>query len=128
MLAPYLPSYAGLRNPVDLTPIWWDYPKVYPPLIRALLASDEVDLLMVSITDVATDLKPLMYALGEAVNQGAQIMNAAKPVYVYWRSRQNSLKNMRILETARIPCYQSTLETVRVAAAVSRYARGPEKD
>lgn len=128
VLAPYLPSYAGLRNPVDLTPIWWDYPKVYPPLIRALLASDEVDLLMVSITDVATDLRPLMYALGEAVNQGAQIMNAAKPVYVYWGSRQNSLKNMRILETARIPCYQSTLETVRVAAAVSRYARGPEKD
>ena len=86
------------------------------------VSPDEVDLLLVSITDVATDLEPLMYALEEAVNQNTQIMNAAKPVYVYWGSRQNSLKNMRILETARVPCYQSTLETVRVAAAASRYA------
>ncbi|MFQ5932076.1 MAG: CoA-binding protein, partial [Nitrospiraceae bacterium] len=42
VLVPHLPSYAGLRNPVDLTPIWWEYPNVYPSVIRALLASNEV--------------------------------------------------------------------------------------
>ena len=122
-LAPHLPSYASVRNPVDLTPIWWDYPKVYPPLIRALLASDEVDLLMVSITDVATGLEALMHALGEAVTQPVAGKTVAKPVYVYWGSRQNEVKNMHILEAARIPCYRSTVEVVRVAAAIVQYAQ-----
>jgi len=47
---------------------------------------------------------------------------SAKPLYVYWASTYHELQNMHILEKGRIPCYQSTLETVRVAAAISRYA------
>jgi acetyltransferase len=127
-LAPHLPSYASLRNPVDLTPIWWDYPEVYPPLIRTLLASDEVDLLMVNVTDVATGLESLMYALTEAIRKPRLGVASMKPVYLYWGSRHDELKNMRILEAARIPCYQSTLEMVRVASAIAFSVGPPSHD
>ena len=121
-LRPYLPSYASVQNPVDLTPIWWEFPKVYPPLIQTLLGSGEIDLLLVTALDIATTLEELMYALTETVTQSRRDGPSAKPLYVYWASRHSMLKNMRILEGAHIPCYQSTLYTVRVAAAICRYA------
>jgi acetyltransferase len=124
-LRPYLPSYASVRNPVDLTPIWWEFPKVYPPLVRRLFGSAEIDLLLVTVLDVATTLEELMYALTETVTQSQGDAPPAKPLYVYWASRQSMVKNMHILEKAQIPCYRSTLETVRVAAAICRYGAPP---
>jgi len=120
-LRPYLPSYASVQNPVDLTPIWWEFPKVYPPLVRALFASGEIDLLLLTVLDIATTLEELMHALTETVTQSRGDVSPAIPLYVYWASRHNMVKNMRILEKAHIPCYRSTLETVRVAAAICRY-------
>lgn len=117
-LRPYLPSYTSVQNPVDLTPLWWDYYKIYPPLIQTLFASDEVDLLIVTVIDIGATQEKLMHSLVETVSPAS-----AKPLYVYWASTYNELQNMSILEGERIPCYQSTLETVRVAAAISRYAR-----
>ncbi len=62
-----------------------------------------------------------MYALTKTVPQLQKDVSPAKPLYVYWASPNTTLKNMRILQKAHIPCYHSTLETVRVAAAISRY-------
>lgn len=121
-LHPYLPSYASVGNPIDLTPIWWEFPKVYPPLIQTLFASDEVDLLLVTIIDIATTLEDLMYAVRETVSDPQGSFFFGKPLYIYWASPYDLLKNMRILEERRIPCYQSTLETARVAAAICNYA------
>jgi len=120
-LRPYLPSYTSVQNPVDLTPLWWEFSKLYPPLIQTLSASEEVDLLIVTIIDVATTLEDLMAALTNTMAQARRNDFPAKPLYVYWGGRDNILPHMRILEAAHIPCYQSTLETVRAAAAISRY-------
>jgi acyl-CoA synthetase (NDP forming) len=111
-----------VQNPVDLTPIWWEFPKVYPPLVRTLFGSEEIDLLLVTMLDVATTLEELMYALTETVTQTRRDFSPAKPLYVYWASRHSMLKNMRILEAADIPCYQSTLDTTRVVSAICQYA------
>jgi len=121
-LRSYLPSYASVSNPVDLTPIWWEFPKVYPPLIQTIFSSNEVDLLIVTIIDVATTIQDLMYAVIEANSHPQRNILSAKPLYIYWASPYDQLKNMRILEESRIPCYQSTLETARVAAAICNYA------
>jgi len=121
-LRPYLPSYTSVQNPVDLTPLWWEFSKLYPPLIQAMFASEEVDLLIVTIIDMATTLEELMVALTETMTPSRGDAFPAKPLYVYWGARDNMLPHMRILEGAHIPCYQSTLETVRAAAAVCRYA------
>ncbi len=121
-LHPYLPYYASVRNPVDLTPIWREYPRLYPPIIKSLFDSDEIDILLVTIIDVATTIEPLMNAIVETVIQvqkeGAQV----KPIYIFWASPHNMRENRQILQIMRIPCYLSTLATVRVAAAICWYA------
>lgn len=124
-LRPYLPSYTSVQNPVDLTPLWWEFSKLYPPLIQTLSTSEEVDLLIVTVIDVATTLEDLMVALTKTMTPSRGNAFPAKPLYVYWGARDNMLPHMRILEAAHIPCYQSTLETVRAAAAVCRYGAKP---
>ena len=70
--------------PADLTPLWWDYYKIYPPLIQNLFASDEIDLLIVAVIDIATTQEKLMHTLIETVS-----LASAKPLYVYWASTYN---------------------------------------
>lgn len=124
-LRPHIPPYASVRNPVDLTPIWREYPKLYPPLLQALWASDEIDILLVSITDVATTIDTLMYVMIEEVARLTKETASVKPIYIYWASPYDMRKNRQILQKAHIPCYQSTLTAVRVAAAICRYALQP---
>jgi acyl-CoA synthetase (NDP forming) len=117
----HLPSYAACGNPVDLTPMWTEYPRIYPPLIHALVASDEIDLVIMTVIDVATGVDDLMEALCN-LRHDETIATARKPIYVYWNSLQANLPNMARLQTAGLPCYQSTVDTVRVAAASARHA------
>lgn len=121
-LQPFLPYYASPRNPVDLTPIWRDYPKLYPPLLHTLFASDEIDILLVTVIDVATTLEPLMEAIVGTVEQVNKGDRPVKPIYIYWSSPHNMREHRQILQKARIPCFQSTLTTVRVAAAICHHA------
>lgn len=121
VLRRHLPDYAGFANPIDLTPIWWQYPEVYPPVLEALLDADCVDLAVVGITDVATGIDNLATALVDLQARRRERGGAAKPVYVYWGARDDKLANMRVLEEAGIPCYRSTWETI---AAIGVYARG----
>ncbi len=121
-LRPHLPSYASVGNPIDLTPIWQEYPKLYPPLLQTLFASDEIDILLVTIIDVATTLEPLMYAITEVMAQVHIDGALVKPIYIYWASPHSMREHRQILQRARIPCYQSTSSTVRIAAAICQYA------
>ena len=116
-MRPYLPSYAGLKNPVDLTPLWWEYYKIYPPLIKRLFSTREVDILIITVIDIATTQDKLMNAIQESITSAEN----KKPIYIYWASTHSELENMQIIEEGHIPCYSSTLETVRVAAAITRY-------
>lgn len=115
-----LPAYAACGNPVDLTPIWMEYPKLYPVLLRLLAASDEIDFIIVTIMDVATGISELIDALC-ALPHDQAIVAAGKPIYIYWNSPQADMANMVRLQRAHLPCYQSTLELVRVAALVARH-------
>ena len=110
-LGAHLPAYACLGNPIDATPVWWDYPAIYPAVIDLLAKSDEVDLIVASITDVATTVDALARNLAE--------LRPAKPLVVFWGARDEALDNMRVLEAGRVPCYRSTWETARGAAALA---------
>jgi acetyltransferase len=109
-----LPYYASVRNPIDLTPIWWDYPTLYPALIALLSHSDEVDLLVVSITDVAATLSELSAAIAAWAGN-----RPAMPAIVYWGARHKDRDNMHRIEAAGVPCYASTSEAMRAAAALA---------
>jgi acyl-CoA synthetase (NDP forming) len=110
----HLPPFAAAGNPVDVTPIWWEYPKVYPALILALDESDEVDLLLVSITDIPTTDPDL----AEAISAVATRMT--KPICVFWGSRNTDLGPMQRLERAGIPCYRTTAAAINAAAALAQ--------
>jgi acyl-CoA synthetase (NDP forming) len=116
-LRAHLPRYAAAGNPIDATPIWWDYPKVYPALIRALDESEEVDLLLVSITDVPTTLPDLADAIAGMSPQ------LSKPMCVFWGSRNQDLGPMYRLQNAHVPCYRTTAAAVNAAAALVQSGR-----
>jgi len=121
-LQPYLPNYTSVKNPVDLTPVWQDFPKMYPPLIQALFNSAEVDILIIAILDVAATVKPLMHAVSEAVTQARMDGCSFKPAYIYWAAPHGLRNHRQILQKAHVPCYQSTFSTVHTVAAICRYA------
>lgn len=122
-MASLLPSFAALRNPIDLTPIYWQFASAYPAIMRILLESDEVDLLMICITDVGTAIDELAPAIIEAVREHGARNAAGKPVYVYWGARDDMLANQRVLEAGKVPCYRTTLEVVRTAALIADHAQ-----
>jgi acyl-CoA synthetase (NDP forming) len=115
-LATLVPEYASVANPVDVTPIWQEYPTVYPALIREINASREVDGMLISITDVPTTFPDLANAL---VAEG----RFGRPVVVYWGSRNADLEPMSRLQMAGIPCYRSTRAAVAALAQLCRPAR-----
>jgi len=117
-LGAHLPGYAGLGNPVDATPIWQEYARLYPPLIAALLDSDEVDMVVATVIDVASEIPELAEALVSSEAQ-RRAHGASKPVYVYFAAPDRALANRHVLERGGVPCYGSTAEVIRVAAAVA---------
>jgi acetate---CoA ligase (ADP-forming) len=109
-----LPAYAALQNPVDLTPIWWDYPRVYPQVLEAIGKFGEVDLVVVCITDVPTQYPDLANAIA------AWLPSASVPsMIVFWGARDRDCAGMNVLEEAGLPCYRSTREAVAAALALT---------
>ena len=119
-LRAHLPDYASVGNPIDVTPIWWQYPDVYPQLIKLLDASGEVDMILVSITDVATTLPALTEAIA-AVQKSC----LRTSLCVYWGSRAQDLGAMLPLQQALIPCYSTTRAAAKAVAALSQTRAQP---
>lgn len=113
-IARHLPEYASSANPVDLTPVWRDYPRLYPLIIREIARSGEADLVAVSITDVPTTWPDLALALAEAVP------DVGIPVGIYWASRDADVVNMAPLREARIPCFRTTRDLALALDALGR--------
>jgi acyl-CoA synthetase (NDP forming) len=114
-IARHLPPYAASANPVDLTPVWRDYPRLYPAVMAEIAASGEADLVAVSITDVPTTSPDLAGSL--ALSAPALGM----PVAVFWASRDGDIGNMAPLQAARIPTYRSTRDVVLALSLLARH-------
>lgn len=114
LLRRHLPPYAATANPVDLTPVWNDYPWIYPAIVEDIAASGEADLVIASITDVPTTLPDLALQLGARARAGFGL-----PLVVFWGSRDADLAKMAPLQAAHIPCYRSTRDLVQVAAGLA---------
>jgi acetate---CoA ligase (ADP-forming) len=110
-----LPQFAATRNPVDFTPIWWEYQKHYPHALKTIAEAEVADCAIVSITDVATTNAELVEALASWARA-----NKSLPSVIYWGARDRDRPNMRALEAAGLPCYRSTREAVLAAAAMTK--------
>lgn len=113
-IARHLPAYAASANPVDLTPVWRDYPRLYPAVMAEIAASGEADLIAVSITDVPTTWPDL----AESLARSAPTLGL--PVAVYWASRDADVANMAALNAARVPTYRATRELALALGALGR--------
>jgi acyl-CoA synthetase (NDP forming) len=114
-IARHLPAYAASANPVDLTPVWRDYPRLYPKVMEEIAASGEVDLIAISITDVPTTWPDLAQSLARS----APALDM--PVAVYWASRDADVPNMAALNAAHIPTYRATRELALALGVLARY-------
>lgn len=113
-LRSYLPAYAGVQNPVDLTPIWMSYPVVYPQVIEAIVSSGEADVVVICITDVPTQFPDLANSLA------AWLPSAPlHSIVAFWGSRDKDTAGMAKLEFAGLPCYRSTRDTVAAALSLA---------
>jgi acyl-CoA synthetase (NDP forming) len=113
-IARHLPPYAASANPVDVTPLWRDYPRLYPLVLEEIARSREVDLIAVSVSDVPTTWPGLAQALA------GTIPKLGLPVVVYWASRDADVAYMALLQAARVPCYRTTRESALALGALAR--------
>ena len=113
-IARHLPAYAASGNPVDLTPVWRDYPRLYPLVLREIARSGEADLLAVAISDVPTTWPDLAQSIAHAAPE------LGLPMAVYWASRDADVANMASMQAARVPVYRSTRDVVLALATLAR--------
>ena len=99
-LAPFLPTAAALGNPVDL--IASATPEQYEQAIVTLLASDDIDaLIILYIAVIATDIDPIAEGIRKGLVTARATERPQKPVYIVWmvetdRERKFSLQHETI--------------------------------
>jgi acyl-CoA synthetase (NDP forming) len=96
-LSPFLPASASLHNPVDL--IASATPEQYQQAIVTLLASDDIDaLIILYIAVTATDVDPIAEGIRRGIAAARAAQQIPKPVSIGWmvetdRERRFSLLN-----------------------------------
>ncbi|MBM4237684.1 MAG: acyl-CoA synthetase (NDP forming), partial [Euryarchaeota archaeon] len=116
-----IPAYASARNPIDMTPIWPKFVELYSKCIRLLYESDEVDMIIPIILQRAAMMPEVCQAVADTVNNCLS-EGMSKPTYVCWVSVREALKNMDILQSKRVPCYDWPERTARAVGAICDYS------
>ncbi len=120
-LSPFLPASASLRNPVDL--IASASPEQYEQAIHALLASEDIDaLIILYIAVTATDVDPIAEGIARGIEAARAQQPVNKPVAIGWmvetdRDRRFSLPH----ET--IPTYSLPELPARVLGKIAGYVQ-----
>ena len=120
-LSPFLPASASLHNPVDL--IASATPEQYEQAIRALLASEDIDaLIILYIAVTATDVDPIAEGIARGIEAARAQQPVNKPIAIGWmvetdRDRRFSLPH----ET--IPTYSLPELPARVLGKIAGYVQ-----
>jgi acyl-CoA synthetase (NDP forming) len=122
-LKPLLPTYATVKNPVDMTTIWPRFVEVYPKCIEAFYESPEIDIVMPIMLHRSAMMREVSAAVRDAVHRFQKEKGIRKPTYICWASSREYIKNMEILESGEIPCFEWPEQTSRVASLIYRYTQ-----
>jgi acyl-CoA synthetase (NDP forming) len=113
-----LPGYASSRNPVDMTPAWSLFARLYPATIDVLARSGEVDVVVpvllqrAASAEVAAAVRDTVARLRD---DGVQV-----PVYVCWVAPRAADGHAGVLQEAGIPCFPWPERTARAVGAAVR--------
>lgn len=115
-----LPPYAACRNPVDTTPVWSRWSEVFRSAMGAMVESADIDALVLILQHRPASSPQMLADIRDAA-VGLARDGHHKPILVCWSSNRESAVNMRILEEARIPCYERLTSAARALAAMASY-------
>jgi acetyl coenzyme A synthetase (ADP forming)-like protein len=117
-LRKFLPTTASVANPVDM--IASAGAEQYRQAVEALLASTEIDALVVMYVDVAmADAAVVGHAIVEGVVAGRAVEGSAKPVLVCWMA--GALPEPLVAGKETIPIYEFPEAPGRVLSKVTAY-------
>lgn len=119
-LRAFLPPAASVKNPVDL--IAWATPGLYREAIALLMASDEVDAVIVLYVSVrAVDSSIIAQAICDAVVRSRTGSGSQKPVLAGWMA-EHDRGSLFVFRQAGIPVYTLPETPARVLAKTCAYA------
>jgi len=116
-----IPPYASARNPVDMTPVWPQYEKLYSEIVRIMYESDDVDIIIPVFLHRSALMPEVCVAVAETVNE-CLAKGMKKPTYACWVSTRDALQNMDLLQKKRVPCFDWPERTARAVAGIVGYA------
>jgi acyl-CoA synthetase (NDP forming) len=121
-----LPAYGSPRNPVDLTPAWHLFTRVYPAAIELLARSGEVDVVVPVLLQRSASAE-VAAAVRDAVAR-LRADGVPVPVYVCWVAPRAADPHRGLLEEAGVPCFAWPERTARAAGVAVRCGQraGPQ--
>ena len=119
-LAADLPPHASAQNPVDITPVWQQFPALYPAVVERLARSGEVDAVVAVLLQRSATAE-VASALADAVTS-MRADGVAVPVYVCWVASHQARAEADPLRTAGVPCFEWPERTARALGHAARYA------
>ncbi|EHQ88223.1 acetate--CoA ligase family protein [Desulfosporosinus youngiae] len=112
-----IPAFGCAQNPVDVTAQSLNQGEEFKKCLKILLASDELDMLIVAIT-MATG--KLAEKIGQDIAEAA--LDTDKPLVVSWSVGQVAKPGFDVLIDAGIPLYHSPARAAKVMGALYQYA------
>ena len=112
-----IPAFGCAQNPVDVTAQSLNEGEEFKKCLKILLASDELDMLIVAIT-MATG--KLAEKIGRDIAEAA--LDTDKPLVVCWSVGQVAKPGFDVLKDAEVPLYHSPARAAKAMGALYRYA------
>jgi acetyltransferase len=120
-----LPGYGSPRNPVDLTPAWNLFTRLYPATIELLARSGEIDVVVPVLLQRSASPE-----VAAAVRDAVARLHGDRvpvPVYVCWVASRAADPHASVLHEAGVPCFpwpERTARAVGVAVRCGQRAGG----
>jgi acyl-CoA synthetase (NDP forming) len=113
-----LPGYASARNPVDMTPVWKLFTRLYPAAIEMMARSGEVDVVVPVLLQRAASHE-VAVAVRDSVAR-LRVDQVQVPVYVCWVAPRAAQAHADLLQQAGVPCFPWPERTAQAAGAAVR--------
>jgi acyl-CoA synthetase (NDP forming) len=113
-----LPGYGSPRNPVDMTPTWSLFTRLYPATIEMLARSGEIDVVVPVLLQRSASPE-----VAAAVRDAVARLRADRvpvPVYVCWVAPRAADPHASVLQEAGVPCFPWPERTARAAGVAVR--------
>ncbi|KJS50652.1 MAG: acyl-CoA synthetase, partial [Peptococcaceae bacterium BRH_c23] len=112
-----IPSFGCAQNPVDVTAQSLNQGEEFKKCLKILLASDELDMLIVAIT-MATG--KIAEKIGRDIAEAA--LDTDKPLVVCWSVGQVAKPGFDVLKDAEVPLYHSPARAAKALGSLYQYA------